>query len=277
MKGRTNPHLMLCAGGQLHVVKTQRKGADPRRLASEYIAAELARIVGLPAPEPAIIELSDFLIKSTPELSSHESPYVAGLQYGSRFLCGPGEGQIVDMLPDAYLSQVSNYRELAAVFVYDKMCANLGERRAVLHRATPRSPYRAYFVGHSECFGGATWTFADSPRHGLFMCTSVYRNVADFRSFDPFLDRLVSITPNDLSAIADRVPAEWYAARSTDLEELMESILGRRSQLRELISKCIERRPDIFPAWNPRSISYRPTLVWSRSRIVDAWPENEIT
>ena len=70
MRGGAQSHLMLGSDGQLYVVKFQNNPQHVRVLANELYATRLAEAVGLSVPATEVIEVSEWLIQNTPELTA---------------------------------------------------------------------------------------------------------------------------------------------------------------------------------------------------------------
>ena len=65
MRGGAQSHLMRANDGFYYVVKFQNNPQDTRVLANEMLATRLAQELGIPVPEPAVIEVSSWLIEHT--------------------------------------------------------------------------------------------------------------------------------------------------------------------------------------------------------------------
>src|SRR5215471_12544520 len=95
---------------RLHITEFSTLQNNPqhvRVLANELLATRLAERVGLPVPIPEIIEVSRWIVENTPELNlqcaGHTLPCVPGLQFGSRYVVDPLDGEIFDYLPESML------------------------------------------------------------------------------------------------------------------------------------------------------------------------------
>lgn len=104
MRGASQPHLLRGDDGAYYIVKFRNNPQHVRILANEMFAARLARLIGLPVPDPAFIEVSPQLVTGTPqlevEIGVRREPCAPGLQFGSRFAGDPGQTLVVDFLPD---------------------------------------------------------------------------------------------------------------------------------------------------------------------------------
>lgn len=98
MRGGAQSHLMLTSDGHYYVVKFQNNPQHLRVLANELLASNLGQRLGLPMPQVAVIDVSNWLIQHTPELriesAGHTVLCSSGLQFGSRFATDPLESQV---------------------------------------------------------------------------------------------------------------------------------------------------------------------------------------
>jgi hypothetical protein len=69
MRGGAQSHLMLASDGNLYVVKFSNNPQHVRVLANEMLATRLATAVGLAVPPCEVIEVSEWLIQNSPELT----------------------------------------------------------------------------------------------------------------------------------------------------------------------------------------------------------------
>src|SRR6202167_1514983 len=119
MRGGAQGHLMRCADGNFYVVKFRNNPQHLRVLANKMLATRLAERAGLPVPVTEVIEVDEWLVEHTPELSiqlAHNTIRCqAGLQFGSRFVVSPLEGQVLDYLPVEMLDRVRNREAFAGM------------------------------------------------------------------------------------------------------------------------------------------------------------------
>jgi hypothetical protein len=84
---------------------------------------------------------------------------------------------------------------------------------------------------------------------GVFARNRVYRGVTGWQSFEPWLSRVEAFAASALGKIAEAVPPEWYGGDPRVIEQLMESLLRRRTRLRELIEGVRDSSRQPFPNW----------------------------
>jgi hypothetical protein len=253
MRGGAQGQLMLGADGQIYVVKFQNNPQHMRVLANEFLASRLATAVGLTAPEVELVEVSGWLVEHTPDLEIDlgrtRVRCQAGLQFGSRFVGGLMPGQVVDYLPEEQMGEVKNLGEFAGILALDKWTGNANGRQAVFTRKQRERRYRAVFIDYGYCFHAGEWKFEDAPLRGVYYRNDVYREIACWEVFEPWLSRLENLASETVWAAASEVPPEWYGGDLSEMEALVEKLLARRSRIRELIADFgkSDRRP--FPKW----------------------------
>jgi hypothetical protein len=269
MRGGAQGQLMLGADGRPYVVKFRNNPQHRRVLANEYLASKLAQAAGLSAPEVDLVDVSRWLIDNTPELEMDlgktKVKCEPGLQFGSRFVGGLMPGQVVDYLPEEQLAEVRNIGEFAGILALDKWTANANGRQAVFTKRQRERRYQAVFIDFGYCFHAGEWRFEDSPLRGVYYRNDVYRDIAGWDSFEPWLTRIETMPADTVWAAAGEVPPEWYGGDLADMESLVEKLLARRSRIRELIEMFgkSDRRP--FPKWNQMGVQPAEN-AWIASR-----------
>jgi hypothetical protein len=253
MRGGAQGQLMLGADGRIYVVKFQNNPQHMRVLANEFLASKLATAAGLTAPEVELVEVSSWLVENTPELEMDlgktRERCLPGLQFGSRFVGGLMPGQVVDYLPEEQMSEVRNLGEFAGILALDKWTGNANGRQAVFARKQRERRYHAVFIDYGYCFHAGEWKFENIPLRGVYYRNDVYREIAGWESFEPWLTRLETLPAETVWAAANEVPPEWYGGNLSEMEGLVEKLLARQGKIRELIEDFgrSDRRP--FPKW----------------------------
>ena len=187
-----------------------------RVLANELLATRLGAAVGLSMPHSEVIEVTDWLIRSTPELHMEARggplPCVAGLHFASRWVGGLMPGQVVDYLPEELLLEVRNLSEFAGILALDKWTCNINGRQAVFQKSRRERRYSATFIDQGYCFHAGDWKFIDASLGGVFAENSVYRGVTGWPSFEPWLSRIENLAPETAWTIAEMIPPRrvWW-------------------------------------------------------------------
>jgi hypothetical protein len=253
MRGGAQSHLMLCSDSRLYVVKFRNNPQHLRVLANELFASRLGEALGLTIPASEIVEVTDWLIENTSELTilhnRGEERCIPGLHYGSRFVGGLASGPtVVDYLPEEHLREVVNLAEFAGILVLDKWTCNVNGRQAVFHKNPKEQRYTASFVDQGYCFSAGEWKFFDAPMRGVYPRNLVYRGITGWKSFEPWLQRVENFPERQIWSIAESVPPEWYGDLA-EMEDLVKELLERRNRVRDLIDSFRNSAREPFPNW----------------------------
>jgi hypothetical protein len=253
MRGGAQGHLMRCSDGHFYVVKFRNNPQHLRVLANEILATRLAERTGLPVPVTEVVEVGDWLVEHTPELHIQLAHDVIqcqpGLQFGSRYVVSPLEGQVFDYLPVEMLDRVRNLETFAGMLVMDKWTGNANGRQAAFWRKLRERKYTATFIDQGYCFNAGEWTFPDYPLRGVYARNEVYAGIKGWESFEPWLSRVEKMEGDVVWSVAGEIPPEWYGGEWEALEKLVKELIARRELVRGLIEvfRISARRP--FPRW----------------------------
>jgi HipA-like protein len=260
MRGGAQSHMMRCSDGNYYVVKFQNNPQHSRVLVNELLGTRLAARMGLPTTPVAVVEVSEELIRLTPELCI-ETPRTrvacqGGLQFGSRYPGDPHRLTMHDFLPDPLLDRVENLHDFAGMLVFDKWTCNTNGRQTLFFLSwagqdgEAEARYKAVMIDQGFCFNAGEWNFPDAPLRGLYARNLVYERVTGRESFGPWLERLEKrLTHRVLGELMQEVPPEWYADDLDALIRLGEQLYRRRTRVPELLlaARQSNRRP--FPNW----------------------------
>jgi hypothetical protein len=253
MRGGAQGQLMLGADNHVYVVKFQNNPQHRRVLANEFLASRLALAAGLAVPEVVLMEVSSWLVDNTSELEIDMGrtriKCHAGLQFGSRFAGGMMPGQVVDYLPEEQLAEVKNLNEFAGILALDKWTGNANGRQAVFTHKQRERRYRAVFIDYGHCFHAGDWMFEDIPLRGVYYRNDVYREIAGWHSFEPWLTQMETMAAETVWGAASEIPPEWYGGDTSEMEALVEKLLARRGSIRDLIDGFRRSDRSPFPKW----------------------------
>ncbi len=260
MRGGAQSHLMRCDDGYYYVVKFQNNPQHRRVLVNELLGTRLAGRLGLPTVPVEIVEVSEELIRLTPELAMElprlRVPCQPGLQFGSRYAVDPQRTALHDFLPEEQLREVENLHDFAGMLVFDKWTCNTNGRQAVFFcegGGTPGQPewrYKARMIDQGFCFNVGEWNFPDAPLRGLYARNRVYQGVIGMESFGPWIERLEKqITGDVLHRLIGEIPPEWYGDDYDALQRLAEQLYRRRSRVPDLILEAKRSSRQPFPNW----------------------------
>ena len=265
LRGGAQAHLLEAEDNELYVVKFVNNPQHRRILVNEWLGCAFLRYLQIHVPETVVIELTAEFLQDNPDLylsmGSRKEIVPAGLHFGSRMAVNPERVAIYDFLPDMLLSKVENRVDFVGILAFDKWVGNADSRQAVFFRArlkswTPLrgpSPARVGFfaqmIDHGFAFNGPHWTFQDSPIQGLYYRTSVYDEVTCIDSFEPWLAMIENFPAEVIDSAWKEVPSAWLQGDESALEDLLERLFSRRSQVSGLIHELQRKRSTAFAMW----------------------------
>jgi hypothetical protein len=253
MRGGAQSHLIRCHDGHCYVVKFRNNPQHERVLANEYLATGLAELVGLPVPLTEVIDVPLDVVSQTSEmtiiLAGHEIRVDAGLQFGSRYVLSPMEGQVFDYLAPQMLNRVRNLGSFAGILALDKWTCNTDGRQAIFSRRSHDKKYTASFIDQGYCFNAGEWTFVDRPLRGVYPRNEVYATVNGWDSFEPWLSRIEELDEQVIWRLAGEIPPAWYGGSWNELEVMVQRLIDRKPIIRELILTFRGSPRGPFPGW----------------------------
>ncbi len=253
MRGGSQSHLLRASDGGFYVTKFSNNPQHLRILANEMLASRLGQWLGLPMPNVAVIEVSDWLIEHTAELCVEAAGLSvkcsSGRHLGSRYPCDPLEDFVFDYLPERMFGRVKNATDFPRALVLDKWTGNCDGRQAVFSKKARKRQYDATFIDQGYCFNAGEWTFPDLALHGVYYRNFVYAGVTGWDAFEPALTKAEEADVIDLWRCAESIPPEWYGWDSAALEQLVETLQERRAKIRDLIAAFRDSSRNPFPNW----------------------------
>jgi hypothetical protein len=260
MRGGAQSHLMRCSDGYYYVVKFQNNPQHCRILVNELLGTKLAARLGLPTVPVAIVEVSEELIRLTPELAMEmprsRIPCQPGPQFSSRY---PGDPRLLtlhDFLPDERLREVENLHEFAGLLVFDKWTCNTNGRQTVFFNEKNEAGdqaavhYEMRMIDQGFCFNAGEWNFPDAPLRGLYARNRVYQGITGMESFAPWLERVENhMSERVRDEVSREIPPAWYEDDYDALLRLLEQIHRRRPRVPDLILEAKKSNRQPFPNW----------------------------
>jgi len=276
MQGGAQSHLMRCSDNHYYVVKFQNNPQHQRILVNELLGTRLAARLGLPTALMSVVEVSEELIRLTPELcieSPRERiPCTPGFQLGSRYPGDPRNLTMHNFLPDERLRVVDNLHDFAGMLVFDKWTCNTDGRQVVFFecprlwgpaaaqsvnddsrlvlRESAVPAYHAVMIDQGFCFNAGEWNFPDAPLRGLYARNGAYEGVIGMESFAPWLERLEwKMTERALAEVAKEIPPEWYSHDFDAVSRLLDRLHRRRKFVPELLITARDSNRQPFSHW----------------------------
>jgi hypothetical protein len=81
----------------------------------------------------------------------------------------------------------------------------------------------------------------------------VYRSVASWNSFEPWLTRTENLSFDEIGSTAGSVPPEWHVGDTIALEGLLKRLFERKHKIRQLVEEFRESNREPFSLWTERT------------------------
>ena len=274
MIGASSSALFKASNDRVYVVSLQDFLLSNDWLASEFIARKLAYAVGLPVPDVELIQVDQWLIDHSLEMSQNIKPWLltqplrvkwhapsqhkrrrGGVQLGSRYLVAPVQGNIFDYFPEKMLSRVRNLDAFAAVLAFDIWTNMTEPRRAVFWKTTMDTLYSVAFVDvHARLLPAPisiAQRTADPGQVGLYIHKGVYQHITGWHDFESIVSSVERSDRRTLENIVSEIPPCWNV-EPRKLSALLRVLEARKATLGDLLSRYLVAMPHVFPNWRDR-------------------------
>jgi hypothetical protein len=262
VRGGSQAHLMVCSDDEYYIVKFMNNPQSVTVLANELLAYKLARLLNLPIPNCAIVDVSPELVEASKglviELPRRKPPCQPGPSFGSQFIESPKVRSVhsssgpYDFVPSD-LRAVENLQDFLGILVFDKWVCNHDHRQMLFSPLNENGKFKAYMIDNGFCFGsfGDDWIFDDGPRRGLYRNNmNVYEKATSLRAFEPWLRTLeVEIDRSMISECTRDIPLEWFGANGGRVEALVDRLDMRRLKARTLLEETFRSNHAALPSW----------------------------
>jgi len=262
MRGSSRSLLMLDQHTVPWVVKFHDNPQHPNIVINEFIATRIGRSMGLTIPHSEPIWVDEQLTASIGNwIPDSKGVYKAGLQLGSQYAGGLMPGLVVDILPEAQMSAMTNLKQIAGVTVLDLWLANTDDRQAVYVRKSSSKKYKAFWIDFGNCFGGATWRL-DDYRVG-YLASKWLAYSSHWAQYEPWIQCVEEFSSELIEEIFATIPVAWRTGREEELNVLANGLVARRKELRSLVARCLASRSSHVERMASRQAGFWPTFDMS--------------
>ena len=196
--------------------------------ATEVVCNQLARLLGLVVPTPAVVVVDPELLRQC-DLGMREfaRPRVRNAPRrccGFRFLEARPMENAASALPEGLRG------ELLGALLYDLWVVNYRGGRYLLLKDDTTGKLRVGLYDHSRCLCGSAWSLFSGYSH-VRLCRHVRVDREDEGPIRKWLKRAKAVDFNSLWELAFEMPVSWYGNKRRSLALLLEDLAARRSSL----------------------------------------------
>jgi hypothetical protein len=244
MRGGAQSDLVLTDAGW-YVVKWKQNPQHRRVLINEVIALGLLRLLGIAAPDWAIVHAGRRFLRDNPEariaLKNSFLSVQPGLHFGSRVPVDPAHRAVYDFLPEPVLKRIDNLSDFMKVFVFDHWVDNSDRRQAIFFRSSARN-LSAMMIdnGHILGFNGLDWDITDRRiGHAWPLISELYLSRQANDQFAATVAQIESLSLADYEAVRQSIPAEWMENDEAAVAELFDRLRRRARRLRPTLDLAL--------------------------------------
>ena len=219
---------MSANDGNDYVVKMPGSG-NSKSFFNEFLAANIARMAGLFAAEPAVVNVGDELIGRSPDLQAARA--LPGPHFATRYRRGAytTSGRIrLQIQPEL----IANLKDVPSFVVFDVLVHNTdrhGGNTLLVPSDGGRPGYQYMLIDHGHCFGGPYWNHDTVSDMAYKLAGVPWRtdSVAGIDDFAGPADRLTRLAAARIDEARSGLPGEW-AIPADDYEALRCTLSSRR-------------------------------------------------
>ncbi|MCY9373798.1 HipA domain-containing protein [Bacillus sp. T17B1] len=211
--GITNP-LIMQTDNDFYIVKVAENNDGPKVLINEYVCYKLAKLLGIPIPDAALINISPEVIDIDPRLK--ELAVKPGIHFGSHFIKKAGPSIQMPLL-----SLVTNTEDIPSIILFDQIIYNNDRTLNRGNLIIDLKEKKLLAIDHSHPFKlGALWDVTQLQKiHEEELCLVndfhghnyklLLRYVNGNNPFYKILQNIKRISQNDVEWCFEGLPVQW--------------------------------------------------------------------
>jgi hypothetical protein len=238
LRGGSNPLLCTASDDHCYVIKFLNNQQSRRCVVNDLFASLLAREIGLPVPQPALITITPEFVKRnwlSPKLKDAIGD--GTLHFGSRVPVDPNHWALFDHWPKRLTTELSNLGTAAGCWLFDVWTANGDGFQYLVHWQRPGA-FRFWKLDHGFCFLANHWTFQDTPRIPGGWQQVAMQGVARMTDFEPYLSRIKALPFERIRHIAEAIPRSWLGSDWEEFETMLFVLADRADRIEEHVERC---------------------------------------
>ncbi len=241
MRGGSQPHLIRTSEGW-YVVKCLQNPQSSQILVNEALGTELLRRIGISCPVWALVNMDENFLAREPSLRIETqysySAISPGWHFGSRFPGDPRRSTVSCSLTPALMRFVVNREDFFKVLVFDLWVNNRDSRQAIFS-GDIYNGIVVQMIDNGYAFG---FEPGDSHLRDYRITSPPYLPASAYlsASFTDVVEKIRSITKDDVLGILDLLPVEWLRGDRKIFERLASQLVRRGARIESLVGDTLE-------------------------------------
>ena len=246
--GGTRSQVFELRDSRYAIVKFPENPQGIRVLVNEFICCSLADMLELPVNRALLVSIDGRLLKDPQSRGECPPEFTGGIRCG--LIRYP---DAVHIAQDQLGANVENSDEIHALDVFDALVTRGDGRQLLAYPVQPHSNSKKNFaaIDYGYAFGGSpTWTpesFKGFPDPVLPMKNPLTGlDYTDGALLKPMIDKLRSLTQENLCAALTRIHPPRWEVSVDDLQALAEVLNQRRLSLISQFDTCHKKQMEVF-------------------------------
>lgn len=211
--GKTNPLLFETDGG-LHVVKTIGNVDGSKVLINELICYKIAKILGVPIPDVAFINIHKKSIEADSLLQQHK--ITPGIHFGSKFI-----HKSQPSIQDPLVNIIKNQEDIPSIVLFDQIIYNNDRTENKGNLLIDLKEKKILAIDHSHPFKlGVLWDkneLAKIQQEPISLVRDFHgqnykvllKYINGHSPFNKIMEHISSISEDDIDWCFQDIPEEW--------------------------------------------------------------------
>lgn len=234
-KGGSGSHFVRCDDNNVYVVKF----ADNSKTAiNEYVGGSLAKMLNLPTPTMALINLSQELIDLSSQMSSRNVK--PGYHIGSQKL--PDNIMDFDKIDNDALTNFTllNSDDLYGIICFDNWVLNTDRHNGGnnMIEVLPGQKLRFHIIDFGHCFVDNNWTGLNNRIQEMNLMNYLpyfQRYLNKIESFEVWCKIIIKIDDSTIINLISSIPSSWMISKE-ESEQLVKFIQTRKELVLTIIN-----------------------------------------
>ncbi len=235
--GGSHPLLLRLEDGRVAHVKFQKNPQSTRSLINDLIGTVIGRYLDAPVAEAVFVDVRATMRAQVPYLTKYR--WLPGLQFGTLYI-----NNAIPIKKFKPYHDIANVSDLPLSALLETWLFNRDVKLSHILCIPEHNHARLMLVDHGFIFPqGPLWSIHDLKRHRRNFpwpnsLTWVARQTSSRFHFDDAVNRISTLSRDDLAAMINLVPAEWGLS-SRRIKAIIDFLVYRQNKL-ENVAKDLE-------------------------------------
>jgi hypothetical protein len=248
LRGSSEAVLTRCSDGCYYALKFTTNPNGLSSLLHEVLISRLARQLSLPVPDYSFVQVSQWLIENTPEISRvdgqrKQSPR-EGVHFGSKTPYGSDcVVKVFEQMPEETTHLFCNEETLAGMLAFDLWTGRSEPRQGLFIKRQQWRQFDVCLIDHRANLTEEVESFTALPL--LKSYYSYYTLIEGWESFEPWLTQIEQMSEDTLDQALEYFPGEWSVLPEWKTET-KSYLLARSKMVRSGVSRVLLSNPGLF-------------------------------